>query len=695
MRARRRKLRLYTLGVLFALITLTIWVRLVQVQIFSHNHYKNTARKQWARTREIPPVRGAILDRNHRPLALSSRSYSISLNPEQARNNAGAVTSSVARIARVSEAGVKKKLRSNSKFVYIRRKFNLTENEVRELNSLPGVGLHSEADRTYPFGTVANKLVGFFGYDDKGMAGIEAAFDAQLSGKPGFEKILLDGKYRAHGYSKYPKQSPVNGHTVILTIDTAIQEIAEVELARAVKKTNARWGTVLVMDCRTGEILALAEDPAPRSRAFSSMVDSLWTIRSVSCVYEPGSTFKLVTAATLLESGAVKPSDIFFAENGRADLGFARISDAHPFGYLTFRESFVQSSNIVMAKAIQKISDQEFYKFVRLFGFGSKTGVELMGESPGQVAPVESWSKRTQATMSFGQEIAVTPLQILNSFAAVANDGVLMEPKIVKAIVDEHGTVVSNSEPEKIRSVISKQTALTLKSFCRDVVEEGTGISAKIGWLEASGKTGTGQKASPRGGYQPGKFSASFIGFIPYQDPKIACLVLLDEPDWAYRFGGVSAAPVFAEISRAIATSTELFNDALVTRTIAASTGNEAEQTTPNFLRMEVSAAMTKAREHNLVTLCSAEQGQIISQDPDPDVPIDKDTIVRLFVSGEETKAAGTIPDLTGLSLREAKRRIVEIGCEPVIRGSGVVISQFPRAGERSSSGVVQLRCKQ
>ena len=694
MRARRRNLRLYVLGAVFTLMTVALWIRLVQIQLVSHDHFKTMARMQWARTRAIPPVRGAILDRQQRPLALSSRSYSISLDPELARKNAGSVVSTVSRIARVSGSSVRRKLRAKARFVYVRRKYDLTPKQIEELKRLPGVGVQTEADRTYPFGTVANKVVGFFGYDDKGMAGIEAAYDSVLRGTPGFEELCLDGRYRVHGYSKYPRTSPVNGNTVILTIDTAIQEIAEFELERAVQKTGSAWGTAIVLDCRTGEILALAENPAPRSRKFSSMVDSLWTIRSISCVYEPGSTFKLVTAASLLEAGAVKPADIFYAENGSFNLGgYARISDAHPFGYLTFREGFVQSSNIVMAKAIQKLPQLDFYKFVRLFGFGARTGIELMGESPGYVAPVESWSKRTQATMSFGQEIAVTPMQMLNCFAAVANDGVLLEPRIVKAIVDEDGTVLRRTEPQRIRTVISTQTARTLKSFCRDVVTEGTGINAGIGWLQVSGKTGTGQKASPRGGYQPGKFSASFIGFIPYQEPRLACLVLLDEPDWAYRFGGVSAAPVFAEISRALAASTPLFDDVLVADVVDASGSDEHETVAPNFIRMEVSAAMTKARELSLAAFCDAERGMVIAQDPDPGVPLNGDKPVRLFVSGADTKSKATVPNLIGLPIREAKRRIVQMGCTPVIRGSGIVTDQFPRAGSRSSGGVVQLRC--
>jgi cell division protein FtsI/penicillin-binding protein 2 len=693
MRARRRTLRLQIIGVAFALITIILWARLIQIQVFSHAYYKKQAREQWTRKRDIPPVRGAIYDRNGRPLALSSRSYSISLNPAQVQKNSNNVVSTIARIANVSKGAVRQKMRSKSKFEYVNRKCNLTEKDVERLRELPGVGVHPEPDRTYPFGTVANKVVGFFGMDGKGMAGIEAAFDGELRGQPGWERVILDGQYRVHGYDMFPNKKPVDGNGIVLTIDTAIQEIAELELGRGTEKYGAKSGCAIVMDCTTGEILALAEYPSPPSRAFSLLVDSLWTIRSVSCVYEPGSTFKLMTAASLLETGAVNPSDVFFAENGKYNMKFARISDAHPFGYLTFREGFVHSSNIVMAKATLKIPPQEFYKFVRLFGFGAKTGVELRGESPGNVAPVENWSKRSLATMSFGQELAVTSMQMVSSFAAVANDGVLMRPMIVKAVVDPQGAVIREMMPVKVRSVISKQTARTLKSFCRDVVKEGTASGAEIAWLETAGKTGTGQKASPRGGYLTGKYTASFIGFIPYQNPRIVCLVSLDEPDYAYRFGGLSAAMIFADIARDMAASTGLFDDATAANVVKGNATGATPVMTPNFIRMRVSAAMARAKEFGVAVLCDADDGSIIAQDPDPDVPIGKDTVVRLYVANGTHPAKVETPDYRGMTMREAKKHVIDIGCEPQVYGSGYVVSQNPPPGKPLESGVVELHC--
>ncbi|MBI4721073.1 MAG: PASTA domain-containing protein [Chitinivibrionia bacterium] len=693
MRARRSSLRLHIIGVIFAIITCILWARLIRIQVVSHAFYEKQAREQWTGKRVIEPVRGAIYDRNGRPLALSSRSYSISLNPAEAQKNSKEVIAAVARIARVGKAAVKQKLHSTSKFEYVVRKCNLTEAEAEELRGLAGVGLHPEPDRTYPFGSVANKIVGFFGVDGKGMAGMEAAFETELRGQPGWERVILDGRYRVHGYDMYPNQKPVDGNGIMLTIDTAIQEIAEIELSRGTNRFGACWGTAIVMDCATGEILALAEYPSPSSRSFSSMVDSLWTVRSVSCVYEPGSTFKLVTAAALLETGSVKPSDVFFAENGSYNMKFARISDAHPFGYLTFREGFVHSSNIVMAKATLNVSRREFYKFVRLFGFGAKTGVELKGESSGDVPPVEKWSKRSLATMSFGHEIAVTPIQMLSCFAAVANDGILMKPMIVKAILDPQGTIVREKTPVKIRNVISKQTARTLQSFCRDVVKDGTATGADISWLEVSGKTGTGQKVSPLGGYLPGKYSASFIGFIPAQNPRIACLVMLDEPDFAYRFGGLSAALIFADIARDMAISTDVFDDVPASNVVRETAGGAERAATPNFIRMNVSAAMARGKELDVAVMCDVDEGSIIAQDPDPDVPAERDRPVRVYVGVPADTSTVEAPDLLGMSLREAKKHIIGLGCTPSILGSGVVVSQVPPPGEPLESGVVQLKC--
>ncbi len=694
MRLKRKNLRLYIIGSVFALITLTIWIRLFQIQVLKHEYYQTRSRKQWARTRAIPASRGSIFDRRGKPLALSSRSFSIYVNPEKARRDYTKVYSELSRISNISDKTLRGKLHSKRGFEWIERKRSLTKKEKEKLSLLQGVGIRLEADRTYPFGRIANKIVGFCGDDNKGLAGIEAAFNRDLQGDPGSENVILDGLYNAHMYKRFPVKKPVNGRNVILTIDAAIQEIAESELEKALKENQARWGAVILMDSKNGEILALAESPSALSRSCMSRVDSLWTIRSVSCVYEPGSTFKLVTAAGLLEARAVRPSDVFFAENGRADLDYAVISDAHPYGYLTFKEGFIYSSNIVFAKASLKISPSEFYKFIRLFGFGARTGIELLGESPGSISPVDKWSKRSQATMAFGHEIAATPLQMLNAFAAVANGGELLAPTIVKAVVDEDNPNIPRKSPIRIRNVISRNTAQTLKSFCRDVVREGTGKAAEVKELEVCGKTGTGQKASKRGGYLPRKYVASFVGFLPFQDPRIVGLVLIDEPVFGKRFGAVSAAPVFARIARALSYSTDLLDDVLLDDVVKqANRGKKRRKKTPNFLRMKISDARAMAERRNIKILCSSLTGRVIGQDPDPETSISDGEVVELCSDDPKDMNSNNVPDYRGLTMRDAKRKIVARGWKVSMQGSGIVKSQSPSPGAANKYKSIKLRC--
>ncbi len=693
-KAYRNRLRIIAVGVAFSMVTLLIWGKLVSIQVLHHDFYKKKARMQWLRKRRIPPERGSILDRNGKPLALSCRSYSISMHPAEARKHRSEVLNKLPRIAGIPRKLVLSKLRSKSGFEYLKRRCSLTKEQRAALKHIPGVDVEVEASRIYPCGSLAMKLIGFCGDGNTGLAGIEAACDGELRGEWGYEEIVVDGRNRAHDFPKFPRKDPVNGRDVVLTIDAVIQEIAEEKLREAVRADHPRWASAIVMNCRTGEILALAEYPSAPDRSRASRVDSLWTLKSISCIYEPGSTFKLITAASLLETGAVHTTDVFFAENGRADLGFARISDAHKFGYLTFREGFVKSSNIVLAKAALKMPPIRFYEFIGLFGFGNRTGIELLGESAGRVAPVAKWSGRTQATMAFGQEIGVTPLQMLNAFAAVANDGVLMVPSLIKAVVDEDDRVVRRFSPVRVRRVISRDTAMTLRAFCRDVVSEGTGTAAEVPGLEVAGKTGTAQKASGKGGYVRGKYAASFIGFLPNRHPKIAILVLLDEPDFDKRYGGVSAAPVFAEIASAIAHSTDILDDDLVDTVVAGERIRGKRIRTPNFLRLSAGDALALAKEKGINAVCTPAKGRVIAQDPDPGVSMDSKGVVRLYTYSSGEAAGGDIPYLLGLPLREAKKKAMESGLSVEPTGSGVVVRQSPRPGSRIEQAAVRVRCE-
>ena len=687
--------RLHIVGVAFALVTLSLWGRLVQVQVFNQAHYDSLAKDQWTARRDVPAVRGCVFDRSGRPLALSVHSFSVAVQPSQVAEKAK-VEAALVKYLSVPKKEAREKIRSEKTFVYVKRRCPLSKDAQAALKKLAGVVVEPEADRVYPFGATAAKLVGFVGIGNKGMAGIEAAFDGELAGTPGWEEVQRDGRYRARGYETFAEQEPVHGTHVFLTIDARIQEIAEMELHKAVAESRAKGGVVLVMERKTGEILAAAESPSPQSRGPKERADSLWTLRSVSCVYEPGSTFKLITAAALLESGKVRSTDVFDGENGEAKVGVATIRDAHPFGRLTFKEAFVQSSNVVFAKASTRLAAQEFLEYINLFGFGAPTGIELRGESGGRVAPVSRWSKRTQITMAFGQEIAVTPLQITAAFATVANDGILVMPHLVRSVADETTGASPPATPVEVRRVISESTARVLKDYLRGVVIDGTGKAAGLEFLETAGKTGTGEKSAPRGGYIPGAYVASFVGFAPVDDPKIVCLVLLDEPNWENRFGGVSSAPVFARIMEALASSSHVFDDVLQ-REPAGDDGSGGQRfVAPNFLRMSRDVVMERARMLDLNLLCKGESGTVIAQDPDPGVAIDRDVVVRVYLSGgengEKSKGKET-PDVMGLPLRAARRSAAEAGFKCEVTGRGFVVSQSPAPGELSKGAVIRIHC--
>jgi cell division protein FtsI (penicillin-binding protein 3) len=485
---------------------------------------------------------------------------------------------------------------------------------------------------------VASKVIGFVSRENGGLSGVEGAYDKALRGTPGREIVVRNGAYRSDRYYAQTEQSPIDGKHVYLTIDATVQDVAETELRRAVDEFGARGGAVVVMEIATGDVLALAELPSIANRERASRADSLWTLRSVSHVYEPGSTFKLVTMASLLDKTHIAPADSFDAEDGKADIGVATIRDPHPHRWLTLDEAFMYSSNIVMAKASASLEPGDLYGYARLFGFGTKTGIGLPGESAGLVPPVERWSARTKATMAFGQEVAVTPIQILNAFAAVANGGVMMMPRLVRGVADPATGNVSRSEPVVVRRVVSEETAATLRAMCLRVVEEGTAQAAKLEFMRVAGKTGTAQKAGARG-YLLHRYMSSFVGFAPYENPKIAAIVMIDEPKWAARYGGDSAAPVFARICRALATSTPWFDDVLSLETLRVAELGDGAAIAPNFLRMDRDAALAAARASGANVLVSGDAGRVVAQAPLPGAPMDRDGVVRLRVTAVEKSA--------------------------------------------------------
>jgi cell division protein FtsI/penicillin-binding protein 2 len=589
-----------------------------------------------------------------------------------------------------SRRRVRRILATKRSYTYVERRCALSDEARSALAETPGVEVEPVAGRIYPYNALASKVVGFVNVDNEGMAGAEASFESELRGTPGSEKVVKNGSYLADRYYRYVEREPVDGRHIYLTIDAVVQDVAETELRRALRVHRARAGTAIVLDVRNGDVVALAELPAISSRRDGSRADSMWTMRSLSHVYEPGSTFKIVTAAALLESHAVTLADSFDAENGKAQLGFAQIRDPHPYGVLSFSDAFKYSSNIVMAKASARVDGDEFYRYVRLFGFGSKTGVRMYGESGGTVLGMDRWSRRTQGTMAFGQEVAVTPLQMVCAMAAVANDGVMMLPRFVLGIAEANGRT-TRFDPVRVRRVVGRSTAQTLRRLCRLVVEEGTGVKAAVDFTMVSGKTGTAQKASSRGGYLPGRYVASFAGFIPHDKPRLAVLVVLDEPRYASRYGGDSAAPAFARICRGIANSTNLLDDAIADRTVASRLDLRGERA-PNFLRLERTRALELARSRGANVVCRGGAGRVIAQDPDPGAPIDRDELIQIYVS-DGKDGNGVAPDVRGMTMRAARLKAARSGLSATFVGSGTVRRQVPQPGAQARGGKMKMYC--
>lgn len=631
MTSAQQKRRLCVVGAAFAFAIMALWGRLVQVQYLGHDSYAAKAEEQREASVEVAAIRGGIFDREGRPLALNIRRCSVAVQPDRVRNR-DAVIAALSRTLDMPAGQVKQKLRSRKPYVYAKHDAMLDEEERADLSLLNGVAVEVKANRIYPYDAVGGKVVGFVSRDNHGLSGVEAAYDEALRGTPGREKVIRNGAYRSDRYYRFMDRKPRDGKHVYLTIDATVQDIAETELRRAVIENGARGGAIIVMEVATGDILALAEAPAVGTRDGSSRADSLWTLRSVSHIYEPGSTFKLVTAAALLEKSSVAPTDSFDAEDGRANLGFATISDPHPHRWLTIEDAFRYSSNIVMAKAVSALSAGDFYGYAKLFGFGARTGIGLPGESAGTVPPIERWSARTKATMAFGQEVAVTPMQMLNAFASIANGGVMMMPRLVKAVVDPATGDVARSQPVVVRRVVTDATATRLREFCLHVVEDGTAQAARVEFMRVAGKTGTAQKAGQRG-YVANKYISSFVGFAPYESPRIACLVMLDEPHWSARFGGDSAAPVFARMCRSLASATPMFDDLLSVETLAVVSDSGRRSTAPNFLRMERGAALDYARRKGNNVLVQGEDGRVVAQVPTPGAAMERNGVIRLLVA--------------------------------------------------------------
>ncbi len=516
------------------------------IQVFRSSYLAEKAEKQHNHVVDLEPRRGTIYDRAGRALALNVAAYSVYANPramsEEQKSSAAARLSVLLGIG---SAELERRMAREKSFVWLARKIPPEQYEQLKGIKMPGVGSLRESRRFYPNGELAAHLIGFANIDNVGLQGVEQEFEKYLHGTKGVAQFLRDARQRDLMIEK-DFIEPKDGFDVVLTIDETIQFIAESALQKAYEKHSALDASVIVLDPKTGEVLAFATRPTFRPDAAEKSPVENRTNRTVAFVYEPGSVFKIVTATAALEEGVTNEEEDIFCENGHYLVGGHILKDAHPKGHLTFREVIVESSNIGTVKIAQRLGPAKIYEYARRFHFGESTHIGMAGEVRGWLKPVSRWSKTSIGAVPIGQEVTVTAVQLVRAIAAIANDGVMMRPYFVKYVRAPNGTILEERKPEVVGRVMKSDTARRLRSILQDVIDHGTAVQAKMKDIPAGGKTGTAQKVVG-GAYSHDKFVASFIGFAPVEDAKLAIVVTIDEPHHGY-YGGVVAGPVFKEI---------------------------------------------------------------------------------------------------------------------------------------------------
>lgn len=519
--------------------------RLFLIMFVEHEVYLQKANMQHVKKEEIFPKRGNIYDRSGRDLAISLEKDSLFIDPLLIRGNE--TINLLNNYIKVDNREIINSAESNKRFVWIKRKLDdEIAKKIKELN-IQGVGFVTEHVRYYPKGPIASHVLGFVNIDEEGIEGLERHYNNYLKAQKTSKVVLRDAKGKKLSDGVY---SEIRGNDVFVTLDEGLQHIVEKHLDEAMKKWQASSATVIMMDPFTGEILALANRPTynPNDLKTVKNVSSIRN-RSITDLYEPGSTFKIVTASGALEENIIKTSTKIDCAPGFIEVGGKRIKDVHKYGVLSFEEIIQKSSNVGTIKVAMMLGREKLYEYIRRFGIGQKTGIDLPGEISGHVKPVSKWSGTSIGAIPIGQEVAVTALQMLRAYSAIANGGYLVKPFVVSEIRSPDGNILYKAVIQRDR-ILSEKTAYTMREILKKVTQEGgTATTAKVEGNNVAGKTGTAQKYDPKiRKYSKDKYVSSFVGFIPAENPRIALIVVIHDPKGAH-YGGVVAGPVFKAIS--------------------------------------------------------------------------------------------------------------------------------------------------
>ncbi|MGI6452919.1 MAG: stage V sporulation protein D [Syntrophomonadaceae bacterium] len=666
--------------VFFSLIGRIFWVQFVRGAELSEKAMQN-------RTRDVPveSKRGTIYDRNGKELALSISADSIYAIPAEVlySGKEEEIAAKLAEVLNMDEEKLLQRITRQSSFEWIVRQVEPEiSQKIREMD-LPGISLTEESRRYYPKGTLASHILGISGVDNTGLEGIDHYYNELVGGTKGRIIIEHDAANRPIPEAIHSFVPPVDGANLILTLDETIQYITERELDKVFQERGAKAAAAIVMDPSTGEILAMASRPTFDPNHFSDYPDKNRRNFAINDVYEPGSTMKITTAAMAIEEKVVNNDSQFFCP-GYVKVGkeTIRCNNSNPHGSQTFKEVVENSCNAGFVNIGLELGIENYYKYINDFGFGRPTGIDLPGEAAGILVPKDRAKQIDLGTMSMGQANAVTPIQLLTAVCAVANQGELMKPHIVNKIIDNEGNIIKEIKPEVVRRVVSEKTANELCLVLEGVVRDGTGKNAYIEGYRVAGKTGTAQKISPAGGYMANEYVASFIGFAPAHDPKLACIVVVDAPQGYPYYGGWVAAPVFREIMKDSLKYLEV--PVLVDKDIDED-DTPQQMVVPDVINLPLTEATAEISSRGFKPKVSGSGSLVWQQTPKPNTRLNKGSEVIIYLSPfEENREEGevTVPDLQGKSMREVAKILSELGLHLLPEGYGLAYQQSPEAGK-------------
>ena len=644
--------------------------RLFWVQVVEGAKYRDLAKKQYESRVPLRAERGRLVDRQMRDLATMMKTTSFAADPTMIEHPEMCAQLLSAAAEESAQVYLDRLRNAQGRFVWLARGVNTVMFPVLDTIRDRGLIRVKEPKRSFTHGPLAAQLIGTTDVDNNGLTGLELHYDGILRGQSGFVVMQRDGRGRLRPGVDPEREAPRNGQGLQLTIDLELQRVAEQELARGVRDAGAVSGTVIAIEPATGEILAMASFPSFNPNRLNTATDDAIRIRSVTDQYEPGSTMKAITAAALLEERKLAADDKVNGLNGVLKMaGGAVITDDHPVGQTTFRGALEQSSNVVFATLAEQLHDRVFYKYVRDFGFGIASGIDLPGEVRGRLKRPNEFGPSTKQFMSFGYGISATALQVLDAYAAIANGGILMQPHVVKGILTTDGDVDVAIAPQQIRRVVSVETARILTDMLVGVVERGTGQEARISGVRIAGKTGTAQQLT-LGQYGKQNYTASFVGFYPADKPRVAMIVMLDRPITSI-YGGTTAAPIFRRIVQKTMTMLQL--DAVTQQRIAAS--SEVDTViVPDVRGLGLSTADSVLRRLGLRAEMTAGAGLILRQNPANGSRIERGPSVN--VQGQPQQGASQRPDVIGFPLRRAITVLYAAGFNVRIVGTGKVFKQ-------------------